>query len=213
MKRFLALFLSGLMLMSCAVYGSEEDAIHRFINLENDDEVKDALEALYEDTFKEKSDFELVLLTSVCIAELYNRGLDKNQDFTDMSNSVTEYVMKYAASKKEEEQEQSWEKYLEENQQQSQSPQQVSDDYIRPEIKEAIDSYVDFFKSFADFMNSYDNGTNPDYLKYIEFLAQYAETMSKFQALENSDDLTTAESLYYANAAIEIQKIIVNKIN
>ena len=214
MKRLLALFLSSLMLMSSAVYGSDEEAIHRMINLENDEEAREALEKIYEETLKDKSDFELVLLTSVCIAELYNRGLDKDQDFTDMSNSVTEYIMKYAANKKEEDLKQPWEKYLEENQaqpsEQPQQAQQYPDDYVRPELKEAVDSYLEFCRSFADFLANYDSGDSLDIIKYLQLLADYTEKSSKFEALDDAQDLTTAEQKLYTDALIELASLLIN---
>ena len=213
MKRFLALFLSSLMLLSCVAYGSvdEEEVIRRFKNLENDAEIKEEIEEMYDDTICALSDWKLVLYTSICIAELYNRGLDKNQDYNDISNAISDYVMNYAANKKEEEdQQQPWEKYLEENQSQPQPSQQSSDDYIRPEVKEAIDGYIDYFRSYADFMASYDSSSSLDLAKYFEFLGSYVENMSKFEALDDAGDLTTAEQKYYAEALIEIQKILLD---
>ena len=68
---------------------------------------------------------------------------------------------------------------------------------IRPEIKEALDSYESFFEEYCDFMIKYEdsNGSISMLGDYLSFMAKYADAMSKLEALE--DDLNDAELTYY----------------
>ena len=68
---------------------------------------------------------------------------------------------------------------------------------IRPEIKEALDSYEDFFDEYCEFMEKYSDSNNSITMlgDYLSFLAKYTETMTKLEALE--DDLNDAELGYY----------------
>ena len=83
----------------------------------------------------------------------------------------------------------------------------ASDSDIRPEIKEAIDSYEQFFKSYVDFMKSYD-ASNVNVLgEYASFMEQYAETMQKLDEMENAD-LTDAETVYLTQAMLRIDQML-----
>ena len=74
----------------------------------------------------------------------------------------------------------------------------VSDDTIRPEVKEAIDAYEAFIDEYCDFMKRYeesdgtDLGILTDYLTFLSKLKEYADKMDKME-----DDLTDAEYWYY----------------
>ena len=72
---------------------------------------------------------------------------------------------------------------------------------IRPNVKEAIDSYEDFIDSYCDFMKSYDSSDWTTLTKYGEFMSQYYETTEKFDAIADMD-LNDAESLYYAEVSL-----------
>ena len=74
----------------------------------------------------------------------------------------------------------------------------ISKDTIRPEIKEAIDTYESFIDEYLEFMDKYEksNGTDlsllVDYANFLSSLSDYEEKMDALQ-----DDLTDAEYWYY----------------
>ena len=74
-----------------------------------------------------------------------------------------------------------------------------SSDEIRPEFKEAMDSYEAFYDEYCDFMKKYNE--NPGDLKllgeYSDMLEKLAEMDEKFSAWEE-EDLNAAELKYYA---------------
>lgn len=79
---------------------------------------------------------------------------------------------------------------------------------IRPEIKEAIDSYEAFYNEYTEFMHKYQDADSAssllmltDYLDYLSKLEEYSE---KMDALEN--DLNDAELAYYLEATLRIEK-------
>ena len=76
---------------------------------------------------------------------------------------------------------------------------------IRPEIKEAIDSYEAFFNEYVTFMNEFSNSEDTFSMmnEYAKFMKQYAETMSKMEAMEN-EDLNDAEAIYLLEATNRI---------
>lgn len=85
----------------------------------------------------------------------------------------------------------------------------LADGGIRPEFKEALDSYEAFIDEYIAFMERYANSDNAigmlsDYLSYME---KYVETMEKLDALDE-EELSTEETLYY----IEVQARIVQKL-
>jgi transcription elongation factor Elf1 len=67
---------------------------------------------------------------------------------------------------------------------------------IRPEFKEAMDSYAAFFDSYCEFMESYDSSDAVMAAKYLEFVAQASDTMAKMDAIDESE-LTPEEEDYY----------------
>lgn len=81
----------------------------------------------------------------------------------------------------------------------------ASDDTVRPEIKEAIDSYEAFFNEYADFMESYDSSDLSAMTEYLSMMQQYADTMEKMDDMED-DDLTSAELNYYTQATLRIEQ-------
>ena len=80
-----------------------------------------------------------------------------------------------------------------------------SDGDIRPEIKEAIDSYEAFFNEYADFMESYDTSDVSALAEYLSMLEQYTETMQKLDDMEDAD-LNDAELTYYTQAMLRIDQ-------
>ena len=77
---------------------------------------------------------------------------------------------------------------------------------IRPEIKEAIDSYEAFFDEYIAFMKSFDASSSDMQmmLRYTSFLQQYQETMEKFEAME--EDLNDAEHAYYLEVMLRVEQ-------
>lgn len=87
---------------------------------------------------------------------------------------------------------------------------QVSDSEIRPEFKEALDSYEAFFDEYVEFMKKYQESDDATSMltDYTNYMSQYADTMSKLGALEG-EDMTTAEAAYYLEVTTRInQKIL-----
>ena len=77
---------------------------------------------------------------------------------------------------------------------------------IRPEFQEAI------FDEYISFMKEYKNASQDDVLgmmgEYTDYLKQYAETMSKMEALDDGD-LSAEEALYYAEVTNRISKKLI----
>lgn len=76
--------------------------------------------------------------------------------------------------------------------------EQVSDDTIRPDVKEAIDAYETFIDEYCEFMAKYSQSGGTD----LALLADYAKFVSKLSDYESkmdrlSEDLTDAEYWYY----------------
>jgi len=83
-------------------------------------------------------------------------------------------------------------------------------DGMRPEFKEALDSYEDFFDEYCDFMKKFNE--SPDDLsllgEYTEYLTQYSETMEKMDKLDDGE-MNDAEMKYYLEVTTRInQKLI-----
>lgn len=72
----------------------------------------------------------------------------------------------------------------------------ASDNEIRPEIKEAIDSYEGFIDEYCAFMEKYDSSDYSMLTQYLKLVEKELEMTRQFEAITDSD-LTTAESLYY----------------
>ena len=79
---------------------------------------------------------------------------------------------------------------------------------IRPDIKEAIDSYEAFIDEYCEFMANYDSSNVQQITKYTSLVAKELEMTQKFNALENND-LNDAEENYY----IEVQLRCSRKLN
>ena len=81
----------------------------------------------------------------------------------------------------------------------------LSNTSIRPEFKEALDSYEAFFDKYIAFMTSYNagGGSVNKLSEYTEFMTQYADTMQKMGNLQ-SEDLTDEELAYYLEVTTRI---------
>lgn len=80
-----------------------------------------------------------------------------------------------------------------------------SADGIRPEFKEAMDSYETFFDEYVDFMKKYSDSSDTISLltDYMSFMSRYVETMESLEKLGESD-MSTAEAMYYAEVMTRI---------
>lgn len=71
-------------------------------------------------------------------------------------------------------------------------------DGMRPEFKEAMDSYEAFMNKYCDFMIKY--AESPEDLdliaEYADYVSQYTETMEKIDAIDE-EELSDAELAYY----------------
>ena len=78
---------------------------------------------------------------------------------------------------------------------------------IRPEFKEAMDSYEAFFDEYVAIMKKYKaNPTDLSILTdYATYMGQYADMMQKFEAWEN-EDLNKEELAYYIDVQARITK-------
>lgn len=81
-------------------------------------------------------------------------------------------------------------------------------DGMRPEFKEAVDSYVEFMDAYVEFVEKYQAEDSPDaeMLKdYADYVSKLSEVNDKFDALDDGD-MNDAESTYYINAQLDINK-------
>ena len=95
----------------------------------------------------------------------------------------------------------------------AEEPQQApAEDGIRPEIREAIDSYEEFFSEYVDFMKSYDASDISALGDYLSFLEQYTDTMQKLDDMEDAD-LTDEETIYLTQATLRIDQMLLEVVN
>ena len=83
-------------------------------------------------------------------------------------------------------------------------------DDMRPEFKEAMDSYEAFFDEYVAFMEKYAASDGSDLTlltDYANYMSKYADMMADFEAWD-SEDMNTAETAYY----IEVQSRISQKL-
>ena len=82
---------------------------------------------------------------------------------------------------------------------------------IRPEIKEALDSFEAFFDEYCDFIQRYEASPNDLALlkEYADYLSQYNDAMSKMDAL-NDGSLNDAELAYYLEVTARINAKLMN---
>lgn len=81
-------------------------------------------------------------------------------------------------------------------------------DGMRPEFKEAVDSYVEFMDAYVEFVEKYQAEDSPDaeMLKdYADYVSKLSEVNDKFDALDDGN-MNDAESTYYINAQLDISK-------
>ena len=89
------------------------------------------------------------------------------------------------------------------------SSQNAAPPGVRPEFKEAVDSYEGFFDEYCSFMDRYTKSENPLGMmnEYLNFLSRYQTMLQKFSAIANTD-MNEAEALYYQRAYERIMRKI-----
>ena len=80
-----------------------------------------------------------------------------------------------------------------------------TNDGIRPDIKEAIDSYESFMNQYCDFMNSYDATDLSMLSEYSELMSEYVTTTAKFEKIQD-EDLNDAELAYYLEVSNRVSQ-------
>lgn len=80
---------------------------------------------------------------------------------------------------------------------------------IRPEFKEAMDSYEAFFDKYIDFMNRYENADTTELMNmmtdYLQYMTDFVETMEEMEEMED-EEMSTEEALYYAQVTSRISR-------
>lgn len=86
----------------------------------------------------------------------------------------------------------------------------VDETLIRPEFKEAMDSYEAFFDEYVEVVKAYQGDpTNTELMmRMSELMAQESDMLAKFDAWQNDESMTTAETAYY----LEVQSRIYAKL-
>ena len=83
-------------------------------------------------------------------------------------------------------------------------------DGIRPEFKEAMDSYEKFFDEYVTFMKAYMDSDDPFSMmgEYTTMMQQYMEIMGELEDIDE-DELSSKEAIYYADIMLRInQKLL-----
>ena len=79
---------------------------------------------------------------------------------------------------------------------------------MRPDFKEAMDSYESFMDEYVTFMKKYakSNGSDISLLSdYASYISKYADVVNKFDKWE-SDDMNSAETAYYIDVQARVSK-------
>jgi hypothetical protein len=84
-------------------------------------------------------------------------------------------------------------------------------DGMRPEFKEAMDSYESFFTEYCNFLQKYQESPGDVSLlaDYTTYMTQYTDTMSKMEALGNGD-LSDTELKYYIEVTGRITQMLLD---
>lgn len=82
----------------------------------------------------------------------------------------------------------------------------LSDDTIRPEIQEFLESYETFMNEYIDFMQAYMYGGEGDRKdEYNDLIARYADFKKKVESLDDhQDELTPAERTLYQEVSARV---------
>ena len=103
---------------------------------------------------------------------------------------------------------------LQEDTQPQQETETVDESVIRPEIKQAIDSYESFIEEYCQIIEIYNQSGGADLsvlTKYASMMAKYSEMESQMEKLE--EDLTDAELMYYSEVILRCNNRILQASN
>ena len=143
------------------------------------------------------------MIAAIMVVSLAACGEDASVSSTDSSESVSQS-------------EESSENAGAEENQSSDVPSESDDsaeaaaDGLRPEFKEAMDSYEAFFDEYVAFMEKYaaSDGSDLSLLAdYASYMSTYADMMADLEAWD-SEEMSPAETAYY----IEVQARISQKL-
>lgn len=84
-------------------------------------------------------------------------------------------------------------------------------DGMRPSVKNAIDSFEEYFVEYVELIEKIEADSDNPWLlvDYAEFLATYASTMEDFENMED-EDLNDAEMAYYLAALGRVNQMLIN---
>lgn len=94
----------------------------------------------------------------------------------------------------------------------SEEPKETSTKLVngmRPEFKEAMDSYEKFMTEYCDFMKKYadSNGNDLTLLAdYAKYMSEYSKFVSDFEKWDSDESMNTAETAYYIDVQARVSK-------
>ena len=87
--------------------------------------------------------------------------------------------------------------------------EQNNDTGIRPEFKEAMDSYEKFIDEYCEFMKKYNSSSNVSAMAtdYANYMTQYVNMMNKIEKI-GDEEMSSEEAVYYAEVTARTSKKI-----
>lgn len=85
-------------------------------------------------------------------------------------------------------------------------------DGMRPEFKEAMDSYEKFMNDYCDFMKKYANSNGSDLTllaDYADYMSKYSQFVSDFEKWDSDTEMNNKETLYYIDVQTRINKKLI----
>lgn len=198
------------------IYGDLDDIISDGYDVADYSEVSDAWSAMYDDystawgnmyDLHSNSWSYMYTLHSEVWGGMYDGDLDIDASIAIAEEELAENEADKKDTVTEPEEKKETEKAAETEV--SATATDTSSDGVSAEFKEAMDSYEKFFDDYVDIMQKMaDNPSDSTILaEYTEFMGKYTDTMTKFEAIEDSD-MNDAETAYY----IEVQTRINQKL-
>ena len=146
-------------------------------------------------------------------------SLDAPNDESETNSKTSEEDSTITKDSTEENQDVDQSGETEESSEQSTEPEENAEtadnseelvDGMRPEFKEAMDSYEVFFDEYCDFMKKYSESSDVTALlsDYTDYMAKYADAMQKLDEL-GEEELNSAELKYYTEVMGRINQKLV----
>ena len=84
----------------------------------------------------------------------------------------------------------------------------LSSNGVTPSFREAMDSYEEFFNEYIDFFSNYSESDNPMLMMadYLKFISRYPDMIEKMEALDDEEDLSSADTAYYLEVTARIYR-------